>query len=62
MTPLSHEGSPTEMIFTPNQLDITEGVTFEFQRRITFAVGVSEPVTGNKTFDFEAIAQLNVRF
>jgi hypothetical protein len=62
MTPLSHEGSPTEMIFTPNQLDITEGVTFEFRRQITFAVGVSEPVTGNKTFDFEAIAQLNVRF
>jgi hypothetical protein len=62
MTPLSHEGSPTGMMFTPNQLDLTEGVTFEFQRRITFAVGVSEPVTGNKTFDFEAIAQLNVRY
>ena len=61
-TPLSHEGSPTGMMFTPNQLDITEGVTFEFQRRMTFAVGVSEPVTGNKTFDFEAIAQLNVRY
>lgn len=61
-TPLSHEGSPMEMIFTPNQLDITEGVTFEFRRQITFAVGVSEPVTGNKTFDFEAIAQVNVRF
>jgi hypothetical protein len=61
-TPLNHEGSPTQMTFTPNQLDITEGVTFEFRRQVTFAVGVSEPVTGSKTFDFEAIAQLNVRF
>ena len=62
MTPLSHEGSPTEMMFTPNQLDITEGVTFEFRSRATFAVGISEPVTGNKTFDFEAVAQFNLRF
>lgn len=62
MTPLSHQGSPTGMIFTPDQLDITEGLTFEFRRQVTFAVGISEPVTGNKTFDFEAIAQLNVRF
>ncbi|HEV2947793.1 MAG TPA: hypothetical protein VGX70_10475 [Gemmataceae bacterium] len=62
MTPLSHEGSPTEMMFTPNQLDITEGVTFEFRSRATFAVGISEPVTGSKTYDFEAMAQLNLRF
>jgi hypothetical protein len=61
-TPLNHEGSPSGMMFTPNQLDITEGVIFEFGGRTTFSVGISEPVTGSKTFDFEAIAQLDVHF
>jgi hypothetical protein len=60
--PLNHQGSITDMAFTPDVVDLTEGVTFEIRRRCTLAIGVAEPVTGPKPFDIEAIGQVNIRF
>ncbi len=60
--PLDRQGRISDMEFTPDVVDLTEGVTFEIRRQFTLAVGVAEPVTGPKPFDIEAIAQLNIRF
>jgi hypothetical protein len=62
--PLNHRGATNlaDPLGTPDWIDLTTGVTFEFQRRATLAVGVVTPVTGPKPYDFELLAQLNVRF
>ena len=45
-----------------DSVDLTQGVIFEFYHRAWLTVGVSENVTGPKTYDIEAIAQFNVLF
>ncbi|HJT77290.1 MAG TPA: hypothetical protein VJ739_08810 [Gemmataceae bacterium] len=56
-TPLNHRH---DMI--ADSVDLTQGVSLELYQRAWFTCGVSENVTGPKTFDVEAIAQLNVLF
>lgn len=46
----------------PDWVDITGGITVEFNRRSTLAVGVAAPVTGPKPYAVEAITHLNIRF
>ncbi len=63
-TPLNHRGAfnfsdPTG---TPDWVDFTYGINFEVHRRSTFGVGFVTPVTGPKPFDYEVLAQLNLRF
>jgi hypothetical protein len=60
--PLDRQGSINDVEFTPNVVDLTEGVTFEIRRRCTLAIGVAEPITGPRPFDIEAIGQINIRF
>src|SRR5262249_36027614 len=63
-TPLSHRGvlNSTDPAGTPDVVALTSGVTFEFHRRATLAVGLVTPLTGPRPFDWEVLAQLNVRF
>ena len=61
-TPLSNQGNITTPGWTPDVVDVTEGVTFLFRRPVSIAIGVAEPITGPRPFGIEAIAQLNVRF
>jgi hypothetical protein len=56
-TPLDHVGKPFV-----DSVDLTQGVIFELYHRAWLTVGVSENVTGPKTYDIEAIAQFNVLF
>jgi len=60
-TPLSHRGGMCG-VNIPDWVDLTEGVTVEFNRRATLAVGVSTPITGPRPFDLEALAHFNIRF
>jgi hypothetical protein len=63
-TPLNHRGGldPDDLLGTADVVDLTTGVTFEFNRRSTLAIAVAVPVTGPKPFDLEALAQFNLRF
>jgi hypothetical protein len=61
--PLNHRNPSNDCLFgLPDWVDITGGITFEFNRRSTLAIGVSAPVTGPKPYAMEAISQLNIRF
>jgi hypothetical protein len=59
-TPLSNAGTSTGLLFTPNVVDLTEGVILGLGRRATLSLGVAEPVTGPKPFEVEAIVQFNL--
>ena len=52
---------PDPVILLDN-VDLTLGSTFEFKRAATVAVGFVTPVTGPKPFDWELLAQFNLRF
>jgi hypothetical protein len=62
--PLNHRGATnlSDPLGTPDWVDLTSGVTFELRGRSTFSVGLVTPVTGPKPFDFEVLAQWNLRF
>jgi hypothetical protein len=62
--PLDHRGalSPDDPLGTPDWVDLTGAVTFEFCHNSTLAVGFVTPVTGPKPYDFEVLAQFNWRF
>ncbi len=61
--PLNHRHPSADCILgLPDWVDITGGVTFEFNRRASLAIGVSAPVTGPKPYALEAISHLNIRF
>jgi hypothetical protein len=62
--PLNHRGATNfaDPAGTPDWVDLTTGMTFEFHRRATLAGALVVPVTGPKPFDFEVLVQLNVRF
>jgi len=61
--PLNHRHPSADcMLGLPDWVDITGGVTFEFNRRASLAIGVSAPVTGPKPYALEAISHLNIRF
>ena len=63
-TPLSHRDpyNPFDKAGTPDVVDLTLGVNFEFLRRSVLTLAVVDSVTGPKPFDVEAVALLNVRF
>jgi len=64
-TPLNHRGAfkiDTDPGATPDWVTLTSGVTAEVRQRATAAVGVAVPVTGPKPYDFEILAQFNLRF
>jgi len=44
------------------QFNLTFGGTFEFFRRATLGLGFVVPTVGPTPFDYEFLAQLNVRF
>jgi hypothetical protein len=62
--PLNHRGAfrVSDPAGTADILDLTAGVTLEFNRRCTLALGVVTPLTGPKPFDYELLAQFNFRF
>jgi hypothetical protein len=52
-TPLNHRGNPIV-----DSVDLTQGVVFELRRRAWLTLGVSENLTGPKTYAVKAIAHL----
>jgi hypothetical protein len=63
-SPLNHRGvlRSTDPAGTPDVIALTAGTTFEINRRATFAVGFVTPLSGPRPFDWEVLAQLNIRF
>jgi hypothetical protein len=43
-------------------IDVTAGTTFELWNRASLALGVSTPLTAPRPYEYEVIAQLNLRF
>ncbi len=62
--PLNHRGAfdPTDPSGTPDVVVLTGGLTFEFHRSATLAIGVGTPVTGPQPYDLEVLVQFNWRF
>jgi len=62
--PLNHRGALNlaDPAGSSDQVDFTTGVTFEFKRNCTLALGVVTPVSGPRPFDYELLAQLNIHF
>jgi hypothetical protein len=60
-TPLDHRSGMCG-VNIPDWVDLTEGLTVEFNRRATLAIGVSTPITRPRPFDLEALAHFNIRF
>jgi len=46
----------------PNNVNLTYGINFEFNRRSILTFGLVTPVTGPKPFDYEALILFNVFF
>jgi hypothetical protein len=64
-TPLNHRGLfriEEDPIGTPDWVTLTPGTTFVVGQRATLAVGAAIPVTGPRPYDFEILAQFNLRF
>jgi hypothetical protein len=63
-TPLNHRGvlRLADPAGTPDMVDLTGGVNFEYRDRSDLAVGFAVPVTGPRMFDFEILAQLRWRY
>ncbi|HXG08839.1 MAG TPA: hypothetical protein VNK04_03540 [Gemmataceae bacterium] len=63
-TPLNHRGALDfgDPAGTPDWVDLTGGITLEWAGTATFAVGFVTPVTGPKAYEWEVLAQVNVRF
>jgi hypothetical protein len=62
-TPLNHRGyHPTDPAGTPDFVDLTTGMSVSFRRRARLSIGLVEPVTGPRPFDFEVLALLNVYY
>jgi hypothetical protein len=62
--PLNHRGSfnTADPVGTSDVVDLTLGTSVEFKKAATLAVGFVTPITGPKPFDWEFLAQFNVRF
>lgn len=61
-TPLNHRHSATDPIVVPDWVVLTAGTHFVLGGGSTLLLGGAVPVTGPKPFDFEFIAQFNLRF
>ena len=62
-SPLNHRGilRTTDPAGTPDVFALTSGVSFEFNRRATLSLGYVVPMSGPRPFDWEVLAQLNIR-
>jgi hypothetical protein len=61
-TPFNHRHSfsVTDLVATPEIVDLTQGLNFFLANRAVLSLGVVEPVTGPKPFAIEALALLNL--
>jgi hypothetical protein len=60
-TPLNHRGLNTLPLGYPDALDITTGLHFVF-KRATAGIAICSPVTGPRSYEFEALANLTYHF
>src|SRR5262249_57783121 len=62
-TPLNHRGilKMTDPAGTPDMVNLTTGIHFEYHDRSSMGVAFSVPLTGPRMFDFEIIAQWSWR-
>jgi hypothetical protein len=62
--PLNHRGAfdLSDPSGTPDWVDLTSGLVFEFRKRSALSIGFVTPVTGPRPYDFEVLAQFNWRF
>jgi len=63
-TPLNYR-NPFETSYisgTPDVVNLTYGVNFEFNNAAVLTLGFVTPVTGPKPFDYEAVVLFNLRF
>ncbi len=63
-TPLNHRDpyNVFDKAGTPDVVNLTAGINFEFHRRSVLTFGLVESVTGPRPFDLEAVVLLNIRF
>ena len=63
-TPLNHRDpyNVFDKAGTPDVVNLTVGINFEFYRRSVLTFGLVEAVTGPRPFDLEAVMLLNIRF
>ena len=59
-TPLNHRGllSFSDPAGTPDIVNLSYGINFEFNERTRLAVGLANPITGPRPFDTEVMAHL----
>jgi hypothetical protein len=63
-TPLNHRGilSLRDPAATPDMVDLTSGLQFEYRDKSSFGVAFAVPVTGPRMFDFQILAQCRYRY
>jgi hypothetical protein len=63
-TPLNHRGvlRLSDPAGTPDLVDITGGIHFEYQDKSSMGIAFAVPVTGPRMFDFEILAQFRWRY
>jgi hypothetical protein len=63
-TPLNHRGilGLSDPAGTPDMVDITGGVQFEYRDKSSMAIAFAMPVAGPRMFNFEILAQLRWRY
>lgn len=63
-TPLNHQNylDPNDPVGTPNVVDLTFGGNFFLGERSLLTLGLVEPVTGPRPFNYEFILQFNLWF
>jgi hypothetical protein len=62
--PLNHRGilRLSDPAGTPDTVDITGGIQFEYKDKSSLAIAFATPVTGPRMFDFEILAQFRWRY
>ncbi len=63
-TPLNHRGilGLSDPAGTPDMVDLTSGLQFEYRDKCSFGVAFAVPVTGPRMYDFEILAQYRSRY
>lgn len=63
-TPLNHRGvlNLTDAAGTPDMIDITAGIHFEYDDHSSLGVAFALPVAGPNMFDFQILAQIRARY
>jgi hypothetical protein len=63
-TPLNHRGvlALNDPAGTPDMVDLTGGIHFEYKDKSSFGIAFAVPVAGPRLFDFEILAQYRLRY